>query len=154
MKLFLLFVVVPILELFLLVQLGGLVGAGPTIALVIATALVGSSLARREGLAVWQSIAEKIGVGAPLTETLLDGAIVLASGILLLTPGILTDLVGLAGLVPFTRGFLRPVVKSFLSTRVAARTRYVRPDRSAGHEPSSGWQGQASEKPRHSQSAS
>ena len=92
--LFMLFVGVPLVELWLLLQVGERVGAGPTIALVIGTGIVGANLARREGMRTIEKINAAMAKGQMPHEALLDGLAIFLGGTLLLTPGILTDVLG------------------------------------------------------------
>lgn len=114
-NLFFLFVVVPIIEIALLVQVGQMLGFWPTIGLVVLTAAVGSSIAAREGTAALNGLSQA-GVDTISTK-LADAAIILVCGFLLLTPGILTDVVGLLGLFPLTR----PVVRNFVLKQFGKR---------------------------------
>jgi UPF0716 protein FxsA len=106
-RLFLLILVVPIVELTLLVQIGGVIGFWPTVALVVLTALAGSFFIRHEGFSTWKRLNQKLATGSLPGDELLDGVIILVAGILLLTPGFLTDVVGVAGLFPPTRTWIR-----------------------------------------------
>lgn len=106
-RLFLLFLVVPLADLALLVAVGSRVGLAPTLVLVVFTAAAGSWLARREGVRAWTGVQARLRAGALPGDELLDGLIVFAAGLLLLAPGFLTDMAGLAGLVPPTRRWLR-----------------------------------------------
>ena len=117
--LFLLFVVVPALELYLLIQLSSLIGGFETFGVVVATGLLGSYMAKTQGLSVWQAINKKLASGAMPGDELTDGAIILVSGTLLITPGVLTDIVGLLGLIPWTRSLFRLGVKRFFKGRSA-----------------------------------
>ncbi len=102
-RLFLLFTVVSLVELYLLVWLGGLIGFWPTLAIVMTTALVGATLSKREGLKVlrdWQKSLEEMRVPR---EGLTGALLVLVAGLFLITPGILTDITGLLLLVPPVR---------------------------------------------------
>jgi UPF0716 protein FxsA len=101
-RLFLLFTLVPLAELWLLLRIGAWVGLLPTLALVIGTGVAGAWLARREGVRCWAAVQAELGAGRVPGEELLHALLVLAAGLLLVTPGILTDLTGLALL-------LRPV---------------------------------------------
>lgn len=116
--LFILFVVVPAVEIYLLIQVGQLIGGIQTLGIVLATGLVGSYLAKSQGLAVWNKLSEKLSSGIPPSTELIDGAIILVSGTLLITPGILTDIVGLIGLLPFTRSIFRTAVSTLLKKNV------------------------------------
>ena len=102
-----LFVIVPALELYLLIRLGTLIGAAETFGIILLTGLVGSYLAKSQGLSVWRRFQTKLGSGSVPGAELLDGVIILISAALLITPGVLTDVIGFLGLVPGTRSLLR-----------------------------------------------
>lgn len=106
-KLFLLFTAVPLLELALLIRVGQEIGVFNTLAIVVITGAAGAWLARAEGLGVLRRIRESIHAGLPPSTELIDGALILAGGILLLTPGLVTDAAGLLCLIPPTRRVLR-----------------------------------------------
>jgi UPF0716 protein FxsA len=110
-RLALLFVVVPLVELVLLVQLGQVVGLWPTLALVIFTGVTGAALARLEGLRVLYRFQAELASGRLPGQALLDGISVLVGGAFLLTPGILTDLAGFALLLPTTRRWIQRRVR-------------------------------------------
>jgi len=111
-RLALLFVGIPLLELFILVEMGRWVGLLPTIAIVVLTGVVGAGLARLEGLRTLWSIQRELAKGRLPGDALFDGLAILVGGALLLTPGILTDLLGFSCLFPPTRRlFLRQVRK-------------------------------------------
>lgn len=107
LKLFLLFTVVPIAELAILIQVGKEIGAIGTIFIVFATGVVGAWLARAQGLGVIRRIREAVMKGCPPSTELIDGAFILVGGGLLVTPGIMTDLVGFFCLIPATRIILQ-----------------------------------------------
>lgn len=102
-RLLLLFLTVPIIELFALIWVGERIGLLPTLGLIATTAIVGSWLAKREGLATFYRVQSQLSSGEIPGDALMDGLVILVSGVLLLTPGILTDLVGFVGLIPVTR---------------------------------------------------
>jgi UPF0716 protein FxsA len=102
-KLFLLFTVVPFVELYLLLLVGRLIGAVPTLALVIVTGFVGAALARSQGLRVIRRWQVALAQGRVPEEGVLEGLLVLVGGVLLVTPGVLTDVLGLLLLLPSTR---------------------------------------------------
>ena len=106
-KLFLLFAVVPVAEIYVLVSVGGVIGVLPTIALVLLTALAGAHLARMQGLAVMMRIRENLAQGFMPAEELLDGLLIFLAGMTLLTPGFLTDIMGLLILLPATRNIFK-----------------------------------------------
>jgi UPF0716 protein FxsA len=117
-RLLILFMVMPIVELALLIWLGGQIGFLPTIGIIIATAVVGAWLAQREGLAVWRRFQTRLASGALPGRELTDGLIILVSGAFLLTPGVLTDVLGLLGLFPATRAGLRNLVSKRLKRSI------------------------------------
>jgi UPF0716 protein FxsA len=126
MWLFALFVMVPMIEIALFIKVGGLIGLWPTLGIVIATAIAGSYLVRVQGLAVLGRLRETLQEMSDPSEPIADGALILVSGVLLLTPGFFTDTVGLLLLVPGLR--------SALIRRIAARVTVER----FGTEPSPG----------------
>jgi len=106
-RLLLLFLLTPAVELGLLIQVDKLIGFGPTIALIVATGIAGSYLARREGLNTWRRLNERLNAGDLPGKELVDGVIILVAGALLVTPGVLTDVIGFLGLLPPTRALIR-----------------------------------------------
>ena len=117
-KLSLLFVIVPIVELMLLIQLGQVVGLLPTVLLVVATGVGGALLARAEGLRVFFRFQGELASGRLPGQSLLDGVSVLIGGAFLLTPGVLTDIVGFSLLVPSTRRWIQRRVRARLAKRI------------------------------------
>lgn len=107
LRLFLLFTVIPLVELYLLIRLGTYLGVLDTLAVVIATGIVGGLLARSQGLAVLNRIRMELDEGRIPAESLFDGVMILVAGILLITPGLLTDGLGLCLLIPWTRQVLK-----------------------------------------------
>ncbi len=101
--LFLLFTIVPLAELALLIKLGQYLGVSSTIFIVVITGALGAVLARFQGVRVLKEIEKKVNAGALPADKMFDGLIIFCSGLLLITPGIVTDLIGFMGLIPFTR---------------------------------------------------
>lgn len=102
-KLLLLFTVTPLVELYLLIRIGGWIGALPTVLLVLVTGFVGAYLARMQGFQVWMRIQREIGAGRFPATPLLDALLLFAAGLLLITPGIMTDVLGFLLIFPATR---------------------------------------------------
>ncbi|MDH3558165.1 MAG: FxsA family protein [Deltaproteobacteria bacterium] len=102
-KLFLAFTLVPFIEIYLLIKIGGQVGAFNTILIVILTGLLGASLARLEGIKTMTKVRDSLNRGDLPAEEMLDAMLIFVAGVVLLTPGFLTDLTGLALLVPKLR---------------------------------------------------
>ncbi len=117
MWLFAVFVAVPILEIALFIQVGGLLGLWPTLAIVVATAGLGTWLVRRQGLEQLRLVQASLGELRDPTRPLAHGAMILASGLLLLTPGFFTDAVGFALLVPGIRDLAMEAVRRRVSVK-------------------------------------
>lgn len=102
-KLLLLFISIPLLEILILIKMGEAYGFWSTVLLVIVTGFVGAVIARLEGFRTWTNIQNELRAGRVPAEKLVDALILFAAGILLVTPGLLTDIVGLLLLIPWTR---------------------------------------------------
>jgi len=102
-KLFLAFTIIPVLELYILIEVGSYLGALNTIMVVIVTGFVGAYLARLQGFQTMNRVRESLNRGEMPTEGLIDALLILLAGIVLLTPGFLTDIAGLLILLPQTR---------------------------------------------------
>lgn len=113
----LLFIVVPIAELYVLWTVEGRIGLGATLAAVFITAIVGASLLRRQGLATMATIRQRVASGQFPGRDLAHGGILLFAGGLLLTPGFITDTVGFALLVPAVREFVRLRLAGYFRNR-------------------------------------
>ena len=113
--LLLLFITVPLIEVWLIVSVGQRIGALPTLAILLGEALLGSWLMRREGAKAWQALNEAFASGKMPTGELADAALVLVGGVALMLPGFLTDVVGLLFLLPLTR----PLARKFIGWMVA-----------------------------------
>lgn len=113
--LFLLFIVVPIIEMVLLIKVGQWLGVVPTIALVLLTAMIGVHLLRQQGLSTLLRANEKIAAGGLPAEEMLEGLVLAIGGALLLTPGFFTDALGFCCLLPFTR---RAMIRKLLQKGV------------------------------------
>ena len=100
------FIAVPLLEIFLFVQVGERIGAWPTVGLVVLTAIVGVALLQMQGLDTWSRAQMSLLQGGLPAQELLEGAVLLVSGALLLTPGFFTDVIGFLGLLPWTRRWM------------------------------------------------
>jgi UPF0716 protein FxsA len=116
--LFILFTMVPLFELMLLIRIGQLFGILPTIGLVLFTGIVGAWLARREGWRTWASINHELAAGRLPGNQMIEALMILVAGVLLITPGVMTDGVGFALLIPPVRMLLRDHLKRRFRTRV------------------------------------
>lgn len=139
--LFILFAAVPFVELALLISLGQQIGFWPTIALVIATAILGAVVLNRQGLQTMQRISAALASGEPPIQPVVDGFFLVIAGAFLLTPGVLTDAIGLALLVPAVRRALARWGFGHLMKRASFTVHTYRSD---GREPSPGAAGPSS----------
>ena len=103
MWLFLLFIVVPIIEIVLFIKIGSLLGIWLTILVVVLTAIVGTNLVKSQGLNAIKEVQSSFLQGQDIARSLINGTLILIAGVLLLTPGFFTDFIGITFLIPMTR---------------------------------------------------
>lgn len=118
--LLLLFIGLPLLDLFLLIKLAGILGLLPTIGLVVVTGLVGVGLIQREGLTVLLRLQRAVFVDE-MQQTMLEGALLVGGGIMLLSPGVVTDIVGLSLVAPWTRPRVATRLRGWMERSDAVR---------------------------------
>lgn len=112
--LFLLLILVPIAELYVIVQVGQELGIFPTLLLLVGVSILGGYLLKREGTATWRRLRQQLAQGKVPTAEATDGALILLGGALLLTPGFLTDIVGLLLVLPVSRQAVKGVARKFM----------------------------------------
>jgi UPF0716 protein FxsA len=117
-----LFVIVPLAEIYLIIQVGQAIGAWWTVLILVADSVLGAALLKYEGAAAWRALQDAIASNRMPARELADGVLVLVGGTLLLTPGFITDLVGFFFLLPFTRPLARraltaAITRKFLGPR-------------------------------------
>jgi len=112
-----LFVVVPLVEIYVLIQIGQVIGAWTTILLLVADSVLGGYLIKREGSRAWQALRAALQSHKMPARELADGALILIGGTLLLTPGFLTDVVGFFLILPFTRPVARRLLTEFITKK-------------------------------------
>jgi UPF0716 protein FxsA len=117
------FIVVPLAELYVILKVGDAIGAVWTILLLAADSVLGSLLLRAQGRSVWRRFNDALAVGRMPHREVMDGVLVIFGGAFLITPGFLTDIVGLALLIPPTRALVRRILVRRLGRRVEVRTR-------------------------------
>jgi len=120
LRLFLLFTIIPIAELSLLIRIGGLIGLGPTLGLVVATGAAGAWLSRREGLKSWLTVQRELAAGRLPGEEMVHAVLILVAGIVLLTPGVLTDALGIVLLIRPVRRRLIARLRERFSRQIQA----------------------------------
>lgn len=116
-RLFLIFSIIPIIEIWLLIKVGRVIGPLSTVAILLVISMVGAWLARSQGFRIIAAIRDELAAGRVPAAHILDGAFILAGGILLLTPGFFTDFIGLFFLIPFSRMVLKRWLKIWLERR-------------------------------------
>ena len=121
-RLILLFTLLPLVELTLLLRIGEWLGAGATLGLVVATGVVGAWLARKEGSRTWRRVQEELGAGRMPGDELLQALLVFGAGVVLVTPGVLTDAAGLLLLFRPTRELVTRGIRKRLGSRFQLRT--------------------------------
>jgi UPF0716 protein FxsA len=124
----LVFLLVPVAELYVIYKVGDAIGVLPTFLLLALDSVLGSLLLRAQGRAVWRRFNEAMAAGRIPHREVIDGVLVIFGGAFLLTPGFLTDIAGLLLLIPPTRAFVRRIAVRRLGRRVAAGVA-DRPDR-------------------------
>jgi UPF0716 protein FxsA len=122
MWLFVVFIVVPIVEIALFIKIGALLGLWPTIIIVILTAIIGTHLVKSQGLNAIKNVQKSIIVGQNIKNSLITGALILTAGVLLLTPGFFTDALGISLLIPHTRALWVKYGSSYVMNRVVFGT--------------------------------
>lgn len=137
-RLLLLFTLVPVLELYLLIQLGRATSPEAVIALVLLTGLLGAALAKHQGLGLLRRMQADLSEGRLPAEGLLDGLLILVGGAFLITPGVVTDALGFGMLVPWTRRWFKALAKAWLRRRIEAGSAQVYWSSRAHHDPHAG----------------
>jgi len=122
------FIALPIAELYLILKIGDLIGVVPTIALLAADSVIGSLLLRSQGQAAWRRLNEALQAGRMPHREVQDGVLVVFGGAFLITPGFITDVIGLLLLLPPTRPLVRRLVMRALTRRVERRMARPRTD--------------------------
>ena len=111
------FILIPIIEISLFIEIGSNIGSFNTICLIFLTAIIGVYFVRQQGLSTFQRLANQIQKLETPIQTVGEGIVILLSGVLLITPGFFTDAIGFLGLIPFTRIFFIKLVATFILSR-------------------------------------
>ena len=117
-KLFLIFTIVPVIELTLLIKVGSYIGAINTILVVILTAAIGAYMVKMEGIGIMYRIQKNMQEGIFPGDELISGMMILVAGALLLTPGFFTDVIGFVMLVPVSREFIKKIAKRYIKIKM------------------------------------
>lgn len=121
-KLLVLFILTPIIELSLLLEIGKRIGTLPTLGIIVLTGILGAYLVRGQGFMILKRIQNELEKGTLPGDSLMEGAIILAGGILLLTPGLITDALGFISLIPPGRMVIKRFLLNWLRSRIKERT--------------------------------
>lgn len=133
LKLFLLFTILPALEMILLLKVGSIVGFPGTVAIILLTGALGASLARQQGIQTIANIKSSMNQGKVPTSSLVDGFLILIAGIVLITPGLITDTIGFILLIPPCRALLRAYAIEAFKHNVKIVTPFQQPQQGAQH---------------------
>ena len=117
-RLFLLFTIIPVIELYVIIKIGGMIGALNTILIILTTAVIGAYLAKQQGLMVIGNIRQAVQEGWVPGRELLHGLIVLLGGLMLLTPGFITDILGISALIPPIRDLYINLVRKLILNKI------------------------------------
>ncbi|MCT4478726.1 membrane protein FxsA [Peribacillus frigoritolerans] len=119
MKYFLMFIIaMPVVEIIVLLLSGNLIGFWPTLFLIVATGLIGAYLAKRQGMETWKKAQEQIRYGMMPGNEIIDGICIFIGAALLLSPGLISDIMGLILVFPPTRNLLKPIIIRFIMNRM------------------------------------
>lgn len=117
-KLFLVFLIVPVIEIYLLIKVGSLIGGVATVSVLLLISLLGAYLVRSQGFSILRSIQDELSRGRLPAGEFMDGALVFVGGVLLMTPGFFTDFLGVFFLIPATRKLIKLWVGLWLKSRL------------------------------------
>ena len=115
------FILIPIIEISLFIEIGSIIGSFYTIILIFLTAVVGVFFVRQQGISTFQKLASQLQNLEVPVQTMFEGLIILISGILLITPGFFTDSIGFLGLIPVTRVIFIKLVASYILSRYGVK---------------------------------
>jgi len=125
-KLLILFVIIPVTELYILIEVGKKIGSLTTIGVIILTGIIGAYLVKSQGFMILRKIQNDLNEGIMPGDSLIQGAIILAGGILLLTPGFVTDILGFILLMPVSRNILKKYLLKWLKGKIKEGNFYYR----------------------------
>ena len=125
-KLLILFVIVPVTELYILIEVGKKIGSLTTIGIIILTGIIGAYLVKGQGFMILKKIQKDLNEGIMPGDSLIQGAIILAGGIFLLTPGFVTDIIGFIFLIPVSRRVVKKYLLKWLKGKIKEGDFYYR----------------------------
>ena len=125
-KLLILFIMIPVVELYILIEIGKQIGALTTIGIIIITGIIGAYLVRSQGFIIFRKIQNDLSEGILPGDSLLQGIIILAGGLFLLTPGFITDIIGFIFLIPTSRKIIKKYLLIWLKKKISKEDYYYR----------------------------
>ena len=126
MRLFLIFIVLPLVEIYVLIQVGSIIGAFTTVSLVVLTAVLGAVMMRTQGLKVWTDITFQLGKHRLPAQSLWHGILILIASVLLITPGFITDTIGFMLFIPQVRiWLLKTLIHRWLQKGFASKIHFI-----------------------------
>ena len=118
--LLLLFILIPVIEIALLIEVGSMIGTGNTIAVILLTAVIGAYMVKHEGLGVMYRLQQNMNQGTFPAEEMINGMMILVSGALLLTPGFFTDVIGFLMVIPVTRNLIKRIARRIIEKKISS----------------------------------
>jgi UPF0716 protein FxsA len=118
--LLLLFILIPVVEIAMLIEVGSIIGTGNTIAVILLTAIIGAYMVKLEGLGVMYRIQQNMNQGTFPAEEMINGMMILVAGALLLTPGFFTDAIGFLMVIPVTRNLIKQVTRKIIEKKISS----------------------------------
>ncbi len=115
-----LFILIPVIEIALLIEVGSMIGTGNTIAVILLTAMIGAYMVKLEGLGVMYRIQQSMNQGAFPAEEMINGMMILIAGALLLTPGFFTDAIGFLMVFPVTRNLIKQAARKIIEKKISS----------------------------------
>jgi len=125
-KLLILFIIIPGVELYILIEVGKKIGSLPTIGIIVLTGILGAYLVKRQGFMILKKIQNDLNEGIMPGDSLIQGAIILIGGVLLLTPGFITDIIGFVFLIPVSRLVVKKYLLKWLKGKIKEGNFYYR----------------------------
>lgn len=118
LKLILIFITLPLLDLLILLKIANLIGLAETIAIVILTGIIGAGLAKKEGTTTLKKARTKLSHGKKISQELTNGLFIIIGAAFLVTPGLITDTIGFSFIIPTSRRFFKKITKKYLSNKI------------------------------------
>jgi len=146
-RLLLLFVAIPLVELYILIKVGKYLGTANTIMIVILTGILGAAFARSQGAGIFNKIRQTLSLGKIPGNEMIQGILIFTGGIMLLTPGFLTDILGFSLILPFSRQFFASIFMSYIKKKIDSGRVQFYQQNSNFSETDTEWEDDSDDKP-------